>query len=89
VGGGEGQIANPYENISVPTRNLHAFPSGYQHKLAVHNRLTGMIYTFSGGCANLTPGIGIYSGTTIEEAIGGNLEFVPGAEWELVKNNEG
>lgn len=88
-GGGEGEIANPYENISVPTRNLHAFPSGFQHKLAVHNRLIGMTYAFSGGCANLTPGIGQYSGTTIEEVLGGDLEFVPGSEWNVVKNKEG
>jgi hypothetical protein len=85
----EGELVDPYENVTVPTRRLHAFPSGYQRKLAIHNALLGLTYSFSGGCASLTPSEGAYSGTTAEEAVGGDLEFVPGPEeWNLIENKE-
>jgi hypothetical protein len=83
----EGETVDPYQNILVPSRNLRGFPSGYQRKLAIHNALLGFSYSFAGGCANLTPAEGAYSGTTVEEAIKGDLEFVPAPEeWNIVKN---
>ena len=88
-GGGEGKAgANPFENIAVPTRNLNGFPSGVKHEIVVHNRLIGVSYSFSSGCSNLSPGVGTYSGATVEEAVGGDLEFVPGSEWSRVENAE-
>ncbi len=87
--GSEGETLDPYETILVPTRNLHAFPSGYQRRLGIVNRLLGLQYSFSGSCSNLTPQEGEYSGTTFEEALHGDLEFVPGSEeWNIVKNKE-
>jgi hypothetical protein len=92
VGAGAGKI--PFVDISVPTRRLHDFPSGFQHILEVESFERGLSYSFGGACAGMPAGEeGEYLGTTAEEAVHGDLEFIPGAVWpegwNIVKNKEG
>jgi hypothetical protein len=89
TGGGSAKV--PYVPLTVPNRNLREFPSGYQKRLEIDNHQVGLSYSFAGGCANLQPPSqpGEYVGKTVEEASGGNLEFVPGAEYEQVQNEKG
>lgn len=85
-GAGKGP-ASPYEAVSVPTRNLRDFPSGYQQALEIIARQVGLDYSFEGGCAGLEPAKqGSYSGTTVEEALDGDLRFLPGSEWSKIEN---
>ena len=87
-GAGEGKVTLPYRNLTVPTRNLRWFPGGYQQRLEIDNKQSGLSYSFAGACANLQPGVGTYSGVTNEEAAEGDLEFLPGSEWNQVENRE-
>jgi hypothetical protein len=86
-GGEEPQL--PYGDFSVPVRNLRDFPSGFQNRMQIDADEVGLSYSFEGGCANLTPQEGAYSGLLDLEAVHGNLEFIPGAEWNRVVNNGG
>jgi len=89
TGKGAGKATLPYENITVPARDLRDFPTGFQHRLQIENDQVGLLYSFAGGCANLQPASqGSYSGSMVEEAIHGNFEFVPGSEWNQIENSE-
>jgi hypothetical protein len=87
TGSGAEKGALPYENLLVPTRDLGDFPIGYRRELEIHNDQVGLAYSFAGGCANIQPSQGTYSGSIVEEAIRGDFWFIPGAEWK--KNEEG
>lgn len=86
--GGEEPVL-PYGNFAVPVRNLRDFPSGFQLRMQINADEVGLNYAFEGGCANLTPEEGAYSGLLDEEAVHGDFEFVPGSEWNVVKNQGG
>lgn len=76
----------------ITTTKLHAFPSGFQRKLKLHNDMIELPYSFGGNCASLPSGaFGIYEGAFSLEVPNGNVEFLPPEEpgWNIGKNTQG
>jgi hypothetical protein len=75
-GAGGGKPEAPFTALLVPSLKLRSFPTGEQQKLTINNKETGIHFAFGGACAAMEPPArGVYSGTTFEEVLGGNLEY--------------
>lgn len=80
-GAGAGKVIYPFFNLAIPTLNLRTFPTGVRNAVEIRNEQQGISYSFGRSCAALQSGDeGVYSGATLQEVIGGNLEVTTPAE---------
>lgn len=70
--------AATFSNEEVANGKIKAFPSGFQHKLAIHNEFLKLFAETEGGkCEELEKTeskVGYYKGDLLEEVVNGNLE---------------
>ncbi len=70
--------AATFTNTEVANGKIKQFPSGFQHKLAIHNEFLKLFAETEGGkCEEIEKTeskVGYYKGDLLEEVIAGNLE---------------